>query len=454
LSTSTLHPTDLEPSLIGHQTYATRRFARFDAAMAFVIIIGLLTLIPSALVVPGTTGIGRPALLVSVLMCFWWLIARLHPRLALMGRQPMRWVILIFLLSELISYAIGYLRGLTAMEANNADRDMITTMAFIGVALMAADGLANWERLTLVLKAMVWCGVYMSLVALSQLTLPVNVVEYMTIPGLESHGLPPLQARGSGLRAPATTTHYLELSAALSVIFPIAVHYARFAANKALKRRYAIASVIIVIGIGTTISRTGIVAVILALAVLAPTWNWRLRYNVMMLGVTLFVGLAVAKPSIARTFYDIFAGAGNDPSITSRTERYGMVAFYFDQRPWFGRGAGTWVSPMYQYLDNQWFDTALQNGLVGCAALAALHITAIVLAVIALRRATSAADKHLCLALVAIQLEAIFMAATFDAFSFPTYAILLFVDIGLCGTVWRFTHPTRTIRTSMPARHD
>jgi O-antigen ligase len=162
--------------------------------------------------------------------------------------------------------------------------------------------------------------------------------------------------------------------------------------------------------------------------------------------------LSVVQPSLMHTFIDIFTGADSDPSITSRTERYGLVAYYFDQRPWFGRGAGTWVWPEYQFLDNQWLDTALQNGLFGVAALASLQIIGIVCASLAVKRAKTPEDKHFCLALVGIQLAAIVIAYTYDAFSFTTYAIMLGVCLGLCGAVWRFTHPTREVRTLMPKR--
>jgi polysaccharide biosynthesis protein PslJ len=40
------------------------------------------------------------------------------------------------------------------------------------------------------------------------------------------------------------------------------------------------------------------------------------------------------------------------------------------------------------------------------------------------------------------------VAATFDSLSFTTFATTIALMIGLCGTVWRFTHPARTVRTS------
>jgi hypothetical protein len=43
---------------------------------------------------------------------------------------------------------------------------------------------------------------------------------------------------------------------------------------------------------------------------------------------------------------------------------------------------------------------------------------------------------------------ALVVAGTFDSMSFSTYTIMLGLCTGLCGTVWRLTHPARTVRTS------
>jgi O-antigen ligase len=411
----------------------------------------LLTLLPSVLILPSTSDdIGRPAVILCVLMFAWWIGSRCHPRLVMTGPQPIRWGVLVFLLSLLVSYAIGFERGLTAMEANAADRLMVAAAAFLGAILMAADGLPNWDRLRLVLKVFVWCSVFMSIIGVFQQTLPFDPVQYLTVPGLQSRALIGLQERGGGVRVAATTTHYLELCGTLALAWPIAVHFATYSATRRLRRWYMAATMLITLGIFETISRSGIIAVAIGTLVLMPLWAWRKRYNTILFGVVLFGALAAVSPSMGRTLFNLFADASSDPSITSRTDRYAMVGYYFAQTPWWGRGTGTWIPPMYQYLDNQWLRTALENGVVGVAALGALHIIALSLALIAFRRASTAEDRHLCLALVAIQLEAIFIAYTFDALAYSTYTTMLGIMIGLCGTVWRFTHPARRIRTSTP----
>jgi polysaccharide biosynthesis protein PslJ len=291
----------------------------------------------------------------------------------------------------------------------------------------------------------------MAVIGLVEFALHVDLTLYMRIPGLEQHGeLPGFEDRGgSGLfRVASTTTHYIEFSVVMAMALPFAIHFARFAPEARRRRHFAVAALLITAAIPVALSRSGIVSMGIALLVLLPLWSWRTRYNVLVSGVGLVTVLFVGKPGLLGTLRTLFTGAGEDPSVTGRTGRYGLVDHYFVQRPWLGRGTGTWLPPQYQYLDNQWFATALSTGLLGVAVQAALHITAIALAGIALHRSSRPEDRHLCAVLISTQLIGIFVEFTFDAFAFTTYLTTLSLMVGVCGTVWRFTHPTRTVRTS------
>lgn len=447
-----LHPADFDPSLIGDRTYVTRRrFPRLDAPAMLAVMICLLTLFPAQLILPGMTDLGRPGLVVAFLMWVWWITARLNPRLAVIGPQPLRWVILPFVLSMLGSYAVGQLRGLTAMESNSADRWMLLILCFTGVILLTADGIPNWDRLTGVVRIFVWCSAFVAVIGLLQAFARLDLTHYLMIPGLQSKGwVVGLEIRGGGVRVASTTFHYIEFSTLMAIALPFAIHFARFSAT-ARQRQAAAGSAFLIAGaIPATTSRTGFIALAIVLLALMPVWNWRLRYNMMAIGAILLTGLVVAKPGLVSTISSMFLGASEDPSITARTERFKMVGYYFAQRPWFGRGTGTWVSPQYQYLDNQWLSLALTNGIVGVAALAFLHIAAITLAILALRRSESEQYRHFCAALISVQFVAVAVAATFDSLSFSTYATILPFMIGLCGAVWRFTHPSRQVRTATP----
>ncbi len=425
----------------------TRRRWTIDAAVLLGLMLCLLMLIPAKLIVPNLTDLGRPALIVAVLMAFWWVLVRFNPRLAMVGPQPLRWAALLYVLALMISYAAGYLRGLTTMEANSADRALIYMAAFVGVILVVADGLPRRDRLELVLRVFVWCAAFMAVVGLLQFVLWTDVTVYLMVPGLEPKGfVPGFEIRGAGIRVASTTMHYIEFSAVMAMALPFAIHFARFAADSRTRQTYGLLALVIAASVPTTVSRTGFLAVGLVLLVMVPVWNWRTRYNFAIIGTGLLAALMIVKPGLIGTVVGLFSGASDDPSVTARTDRYAMAGDYFNQRPWFGRGTGTWVSPQYQYLDNQWIAQALSTGVVGVAALAVLHLTAIGLSFTALRRARSERDKHLCAALLSTQLVGIAVGFTFDSFSFTTFVTVLSVMIGGCGAVWRFTHPHREIR--------
>ncbi|WP_432986460.1 O-antigen ligase family protein [Dactylosporangium sp. CA-233914] len=443
---------DLEPSYVSGKTYVTRRrVTRIDAAVMLSIAIFLITVIPSRLIVPGMTDVGRPGLVVGLALFIWWVLARFTPNLSMTGPQPMRWALMFFLVSALISYAIGFMRGLTTIESNAADRMMLYLMCFSGVLLTAADGVPNWIRLRGVLKVLVACAAVVGFIGILQYVTKVDYTLYLNIPGLqvktEALGF---EVRGSGIRVASTTTHYIELAAFLAMVLPFAIHFALFAGTPQRRRASAIACFVIAAGVGVTVSRTGIIALGVTMLCLFPVWKWRTRYNIGIMAVGLLAALGAVSSGLVRTIFGLFDNASDNSSINARTERYPMAFHYISQRPWFGRGTGTWVPPQYQVMDNQWLITLLSVGIVGAVTIAALHITGITLAWLAYRRATELADKHLCAALISTQIIALLVAATFDSMSlsYSTYVMTLALMAGLCGTVWRLTHPARTIRTS------
>jgi polysaccharide biosynthesis protein PslJ len=450
VTTTAIPSADLEPSLVSSQTYVTRRRpAYIDAAGLLSVMVCLTLIIPSNLIVPGMTDLARPGLLIGFALFCWWVLVRFTSHLVMSGPQPLRWALLAFMVSALVSYAAGFLRGLTSMEVNGADRAMLFYCALGGAALTAADGIPNWIRLRGVLKVMLVCASAVAVIALVQFLLAFDITQYMIFPGLEpKFWAVGFETRGGGIRVAATMTHYIELAAVLALALPFAIHFALFSRRGLRRRLSLVASLLIAAGVAATISRTGILAVILMLVVLFPVWTWRMRYNVTAVGMGLTAVLAAMDPGLVNTLLRLFNDPSSNPAFTVRAERYPLVFSDVAQRPWLGRGTGTWIAPQYQILDNQWLDTLLANGIVGVAAMAALHITGIVLAGTALRRSTSREDRHLCAALISTQVIAIVVAGTFDSLSFSTYAVVVALTLGFCGAVWRLTHPARTVRTS------
>jgi O-antigen ligase len=445
-----VEPADLEPYLLYGQTYTSRRRPTYiDAVVLLSFMYILLAIIPARLIVPGMTDLGRPALVVGFLLFFWWLVTRFSSHLAMTGPQPIRWAFFAFFGVLMIGYAVGFLRGLTSMEANAADRTMLYFCVFGGALLTAADGLPNWVSLRSLLKVLVVSATFVAALGVVEYVLQRDLSNYLVLPGLQAKGWTPvLEDRGSGARVASTTAHYIEMAAYLALILPFAIHFAIFSRKPQRRWMAILAAIIIAAGIASTISRTGIVAMGIMLIALFPLWTWRMRYNIAVMLTMCGAAAGAASPGLLHTLLHLFDNPTQNSSISVRYERYPLAFKYIGQRPWFGRGTGTWVSPQYQIMDNQWLETTLSNGFVGAAAYAALHITAITIAWMALRRSDEPEVRHLCAALISTQFMGLAVAATFDSLAFATFATTLGLTIGLCGTVWRLTHPARMVRTS------
>lgn len=450
VTTTSVRATDLEPSLVAAQTYVTRRRrTHIDAAALLSAMFVLLAVIPARLIVPGMTDLGRPGLIVGFLLFWWWLLAHFSPKLVMPGPQPIRWAFFVLFVTLLVGYAVGFLRGLTSMESNAADRTMLYFCVFGGAALTAADGLPNWYRLHSLLKVLIGSATFVAAFGVVEYLLGRDLSDYLVLPGLQAKGwVPVVEDRGAAIRVASTTNHYIELAAYLALVLPFAIHYAIFTTER--KWRYIAASVIMTAGIASTVSRTGIISVVILIFSLAPLWTWRMRYNVGFLVVVLAGGATGGSPKLINTLIHLFDNPTGNSSITARYSRYPLAFHYIAERLWLGRGTGTWVAPMYQIMDNQWLETTLSNGLIGAAAYAALHITGITVAALALKRSEARETRHLCAALISTQIMGLAVAATFDSLAFQTFATTLALTFGLCGTVWRLTHPARVVRTSTP----
>lgn len=446
-----VHPFDLEPSLVGDHTYTSRQRRNLvDTGTMLIIMIVLLCLLPARMIIPQLTEVGRPALVVGLGIAVSWAITKLHPRLSMRGPQPLRWAVTVYLVAMLMAYAAGYLRGLPTLEANSADRTMIGIVIFLGVTLACADLIPNRERLDDVIRAFVWCGSTMALIGLIQFLFTFDITRYIQVPGLVLNGdLIGLSERGDGFyRVSSTATHYIEFSTVMALGVPFAIHTARFARHPLARHLAAAAALLMAAAIPATLSRTGILALAAALLTMTVTWDWRTRINIGIPAVGLMAVLAVVQPGLLGTLRSLFVGISNDPSIQGRTEDYAVVFSYFYDRPWLGRGPGTFVPELYIILDNEWLQHMVNSGIVGTGALIGLMLTAITLSIIAYRRATRPEDKHLCMCLIAVQVIAAIANSTFDAFAFTTYSTMLALFTGAAGAMWRFTHPKRQVRSA------
>jgi hypothetical protein len=400
----------------------------------------ILAFIPAPLTVPNLSELGHPSTLLALFICGVWVLSRTHPRLVTRGPQPLRWAVTFFFIALLASYAAGLMRGMPSIEDNAAIRAIIGTFAFCGVILAVADGVHQRERIDAIIRVMLLAGAIIAIIGIMQAVLVFDVTRYIQIPGLVYHGdLNGLEARGALYRVASTTGHYIEFSTLMALLLPFAVHMGRFSPSRPMRQWCAVSGALMFLALPIALSRTGIVALAVALIVMVPAWSWRMRFNLVVPSIGLLIMLVFAMPGLLGTLVGLFGNWDNDASVQGRDEDWQMIMdrHWLDGHWIFGRGQGTFIPTEYTWLDNQWLQQLVGGGIVGVAALASIHLAAIVMSAIAYRKATQIADRHLCACLIAAQMVAIAVGFTFDSLGFRTYAFFIAILTGMAGALWR-----------------
>lgn len=401
----------------------------------------LLFGISATQVVGPLGGLGTPAMLVAVVGAGWWASTRLVPSAPADHEvQPLRLYLYLFLGYLLLSYAIAHTRSLTGLEQTGSIRALITWCALSGVALLIMDGMDDLGSLRTVLRRLVWAGVFLSLMGLAQ-WLTGNLLLFR-IPGLAlNHDVVGVGARSIFNRPRGTALHAIEFSVVLAALFPIALHLAlETPATEKQRRRLGIGAAIIALGVPISISRSGIIVLLLSMTIMLAAWGWRRRANAAIVGMIAVPLLWLTVPGLVGTLRGLFRGTENDPSIQARIERVPRVMELIREYPWFGRGVGTYSVDDYFLIDNEVYVSTIELGVVGISLTFGLFILAMVAARTSRHHVGATREtNHLATALTASIAGIVVSLATFDAFHYRILTGVLFLLIGAAGAVWRLT---------------
>lgn len=446
-------PESLSTARRDWQPFLLRPIGTFTLLVVFL---ALQFLIPARLVLGGMGAIGRPSVAVGILLAFLWLVAAVRPGNLPAGTQPIRWIIGLYVALQLFGYAIGFDRGLPDIEASSADRWLIFTIAMAGLALVVCDGMVTRAQLDRLLRVLVGLTAVMALVGILQFLGIVDLTQYVRIPGLSNNAdLIGIGERGGPgfARVASTASHYIEFGVVLSMVLPIAIHYALFAPTRKRRRLQWAAVALIACAVPFSLSRSATLAIGMGLILLATVWPWRQRYNAAVIGVGATLAFSVVQPGVLGTIRALFTNADNDPSVQDRIARTGYVMDLWEQRPWLGRGAGTVIPERYILLDNQLYMTLLAGGVIGLAGLVVFLLAPYFVARSIRLRGADQETRHLAHTLAVILPVSLMVSATFDSFSFPTFVGVLFVVIGAIGALWRLDHESpheRTLQIAAP----
>lgn len=398
----------------------------------------LLMVIPSSLVLGSFGAAGQPAALLAAVLLCWYLVARQHPAFPLdSGRQPIRTSAVMFGCAVLASYVAANRTAMSSLESNGADRGLILLAGWLGVLLLAADGIDRTDRLMVLLRRIVLGATAMAVIGMIEFFTGIVLTNYITIPGLAVHEqVTDLMTRAGLVRANATAAQPLEFAAVLAMSLPLAIHQARFAVRGLRLRRWL--QVALIAGaIPMAVSRTAILGLVVIAVVLVPAWTRRERHcaYLVMLGWPVMVWLI--RPSILASFGTIFSELGKDTSTTSRTGALAAAVPMITQHPWFGQGLATFFPQSLFFVDDQYLTSLIETGVFGLLALLGLFATGWLAARSVRLSAADQATRDLARCLTAVMAVAVLSFATFDVLSFSIASGLYFLLLGCIGAAWR-----------------
>lgn len=391
-------------------------------------------------VVPPLGGVGTPAMLLAWGAAVWWLAGRLAPDLGgAPGPQPIRAAVLVHAWYMLATTVMVGLRPTTGLEQSGASREILALIGYSGIALLVADGISQRSRLRILLRRLVTAGAAISSLGIIQFVTGAALV--LHLPGLTWNRLPTGVGERSMFNRPAATTlHPIELGVVLAALFPLAIHFVLHAEDDVERRNAMVKALLVGAGIPLTVSRSGLLVLVVGMVVLAAGWSWRRRAHAVAIALASVPLLWLAVPGLVGTLKGLVLNAADDPSVQARIDRIPRVLALVRDYPLFGRGNGTFSRDDYFLLDNEVYVTAIETGLVGVVVTLAFFAVAVVVALwVRTHDLATPEDASLGQALAAGIVGLVVSFATFDAYFYRVLTGTLFLLVGSAGALWRLT---------------
>jgi len=404
--------------------------------------LALLALPPVALVVPAAVVLsgplqsnGWPARLLVFLIAGATLLGWVARRRPLSSASPAEAACWILLAALVCSYAAGGMRMLLAAEVAGADRAVLLMVPLVIVALGIAAS-ADPQRCDQLLIGLLLGATVSAALAIAQAVTPFDVTDLLQLPGTVVREVGGTGTRGSFVRVKGASAHPIELGVICGASLPVAVHFARFARFDRGRVSARLAALVLLLAIPMSVSRSGVLVAVIAMAVYTVVLPGRQRMGFLLLTLFGLVLLRAAIPGLLGAVGGIFTSASTDTSVTARTDDYARIATYVEESPLLGHGLGTFRPEEYFFLDNQYLLSLVEGGVVLVVAMIVFFVVVVSSARGATLRAHTAASASRAQAVAGAVAGIAASGAFFDLFSFAQITVVLFVLTGVAGALW------------------
>jgi len=402
--------------------------------------------IPSWLVFRPLGSAGSVSMLMGLgSFAIWGLLSIGRPLPVDRPPQPMRLVLALFLFSVGVTYVIAMSRPISRDEISPADVAILAMVSWVGTLLLAGDAIPSMARVHVLVWRLVVGGTFLAVLGLAQFFARQIFVDRISVPVLTPVTTVELAMRNGLVRPAGTALSPIEYGTLMGMLVPIALHVGFQHRNLNPLVRWAPVVLICMI-IAASSSRSAYLGAAIAVVVCMIGWSRKQRAMVLGLAVGGFGLVFLVAPRIINSVTGMFVGAEEDPSVTSRTDSYGVAWFFVDHNPFFGRGLGTFL-PKYRIFDNQYLQMMVSIGIIGVLLFAAFIIATFIQLARVYRACEDPKTRDLVVALIGAAAAGFAGLAFFDAFAFPMTMGTIFLVLGLASAVTRLEltrEPDRT----------
>jgi O-antigen ligase len=414
--------------------FSQQRLRSLGPDKVLAVYIVLLLVVPSRLVVPGIGATGTLANMFLLVALIWYAVSWLMRDVATAPRTRLpRVALLFYCVAVLLSYVAVGRRDAAALEYSAADRALLQLLVWVPLILLTTS-LTEYAQIDRLLRLFVKCCTGVAVVAMAEFLLHRSLTAWIQIPGLSANVTAELITRGDFVRPTSTAANTLELATIMVVALPFALQQAFHGGQRSVWRRWL---PVCFIGLAAvmTVSRTSVVGLAITMIFLLPTWDARRVGRTFAVMIPAMGAVKVVLPGLGGTVIGLFTAMlnGGDNSTQSRTATSAGVSSYLAERPWTGRGPGTFLPLLYRYTDNQYLLALLELGVVGVVAIVTLYIVMVHCGGAGRRRFADPARRETGQGFVAVGFVMLVVTVTFDTLSFPMVAGSTFLMLGLSG---------------------
>ena len=418
---------------------------------------GLVRIVISGFAIPTRFGLVGFSLVMAtgLLGLSLWFAGRIvsgPPRSRLFGTVDI--LALLFFVAHLISYANAALGARSAGRVATGDRQLVLILAYLGMLLFAMEIVTVERQIYWLVNLLLVGAAFMAAVALTEFVTGLELAQRLRPPGFTT---PPDTGNGGALLAPerfgltrvyGTAQGTIEFSAVLSTCLPLAIFHWLQAPTAAMRRVGAVAAILIPIAVPLAASRTGIVGLLVGGVFTYFGLDQALRLRVRRRALLAIAVALLVIPTSLSVFSQVvvnFASEDENLGVEGRTGDYSLVRSIVLDRPILGSGLATFDATEARivddrrirnlFIDNQYLSTAINSGLLGLAALAALPIGGFFVARASRRRTESQRLGVLAHCASASMVVSAVTWSLYDAFAFRTAMTTFFLILAIIGGV-------------------